>query len=365
MKRSLSVVPGARRTIVATELAARGGKLGTSERLVGSNGELNASSVKDLFGQIAHLMETASTQNVVSESEHELRRQSMAANREMVLAAFDDARELAQLGDLIVENLSIASNRDGFMRRFLAYQELQQGQRPEVRMNMKSVEAAIATGPTQTQTRFIRDNYLTPPEFYITSRPFIEQRYLDSTTDDLLEEKYTEALEGTMVQEDRSWKSMADKLIGLANPHLNISGALTPAAFAELTDSVTRWGIGATNALLASDLWKDIVSNTEWHNVIDPVSQNELLLTGRLGSIHGMELNTDAYRHANHRVLRRGELYIVGAAAQHGQYTDRGGVTSLPLDGTTENVPGRGWFLSESVSMVIANSRSIARGTRR
>ena len=126
-------------------------------------------------------------------------------------------------------------------------------------------------------------------------------------------------------------KQMADSLIGLDNPHLNISGAFTPQAFAELSTSVNNWGIVPAAALIASDLWLDIVSNTEWSDIIDPVSQHELLLTGKLGQIHGVELITDQFRHAQHKVLNGGEIYIVGGADYHGQYTDRGGVTSQPL----------------------------------
>lgn len=360
MKAKLNLNP--RRPLIATEMASsRNGR----ERMVGQNGELNASNTKDLLSQIGKMIETASTVGIETVSQHEEKRKTAAANREMVLAAFDSREELAALGDLVADNLSITGNREGLMRRLLNFKEVAQGTKPEVRMNMKNVEAAIATGPTLVRTSFVRDNNYYPPEFYITARPYIEQRDLDSSSDDLLEEKYSDALEATMVQEDRAWKMMADKLIGTDNPHLNISGALTPQAFAELTDYVTRWGISAASALLASDLWKDIIANSAWHDIIDPVSQHELLLTGRLGTIHGMNLLTDAYRHNEHRVLNRGEIYVIGSPEQHGQYTDRGGITSQPIDGTQERVPGRGWFLSQSMSMIIANSRSVARGTRR
>jgi hypothetical protein len=94
------------------------------------------------------------------------------------------------------------------------------------------------------------------------------------------------------------------------------------------------------------------------------VSQYELLLTGQMGVIYGMSIYSDAYRHPEHKVLDRGESWIVGDPINHGVYTDRGGVTSQPIDITTEKVPGRGWVFSELMSMVIANSRSVARAIR-
>lgn len=338
---------------------------GTKTKLVGANGELNAGSKKELANLITALMEVASNgTQIITEKEAISRAEISKRNKEMVTAAFDSPEELAALGDLMAENLNIASNRDGFMRRFLRQQELEQGSIPQARMNVKSVTASVATGPVQTQTQFVRDNIYYPNEFYITARPFIEQRDIQRSSSDLLEEKYIDALEGVMVQEDRTWKFMADSLVGLDNPHLNIAGKLTPTAFAELTAAVNNWGIAAAHALMASDLWKDITSQEEWATIIDPVSQHELLLTGRLGVIHGLELVSDHFRHPQHKVLNSGEIYIIGQADQHGQYTDRGGVESLPIDGTQERVPGRGWMMSETVSMIIANSRSVARGRR-
>lgn len=127
---------------------------------------------------------------------------------------------------------------------------------------------------------------------------------------------------------------------------------------------VSRWNIPAAHLLMATDLWVDIIGNSNFANVIDPVSKHELLLTGTLGTMFGMTISTDAFRHPQHKVLNQGEFFVVGAAENHGMYTDRGGVNAQPIDGATENIPGRGWFLSELVSMAISNSRSVAAAQR-
>ena len=102
----------------------------------------------------------------------------------------------------------------------------------------------------------------------------------------------------------------------------------------------------------------------DWSGLINPVAQHELLLTGQLGTVLGMEVISDAFRHEQHKVLSSGEMYVIGAPENHGQYSDRGGIESQPLDGSNEAVPGRGWFMTESLSMVIANARSVAKGKR-
>lgn len=345
--------------VAATDLK----RPGSNEKLVGANGQLNASNNKDLLTAIAALVQASQTQHIVTEAQANA--MTSADRQALVVAAFQSKEELASLGDVVAEQIQLTANRDGFARRFLGYQDLAQGQIPRVTMSRKDVVASVATGPTEVATQFVRNNELFPAEFYISARPYIEERDLNRATGDILEEKYTEALEGIMVQEDRIWKRLADEIVGGAgNPHLNVAGEFNPKAFARATGYLQDYGITPAFALLASDLWQDIISNSEWAEIIDPVSQHELLLTGKLGTVHGMEILSDQFRHQTHKVLNRGEFYIVSAPHQHGQYTDRGGVKSQPIDGTHESVPGRGWFMSESLSMVIANPYSVARGRR-
>jgi hypothetical protein len=191
-----------------------------------------------------------------------------------------------------------------------------------------------------------------------------EQCQLVRTTTDLLEQAYIDALEAIMVTEDRTWKKMADSLIGLENKHLNIAGAVSPPNFSDLVQTLNSWGATPQYALIASDVWSDFVRNEAWSTIIDPVSQNELLLTGRLGIIHGVELISDQFRHQNHKVLDSGDVYIISTPEMHGQYTDRGGVEAIPTDITTQRIPGRGWVLNELMSMIIPNARSVARAKR-
>jgi hypothetical protein len=335
-----------------------------SERFVGKSGELNASSTKDLFVQMSAFLEQASETGAITETAA-IQRQELAAQHEKaVTAAFAAKDSHAELGEVMAEELYQAANREGFMRRFLARQDLKQGQHPQVRMRMKDVTAVVATSPVQTQAQIIRDNLYTPPEFYITARPFIEQREIEQSLGDVLEEKYLEGLEATMVSEDRIWRTLAIQATGISNPLTLFSGTMTAGGLMTLRNQVGRWNIPVSSWLIANDVWTDIVADTSFQQVIDPVSKHELLLTGMLGSIFGMSIYSDAYRHPQHKVLSQGEMFVIGDTINHGQYTDRGGVNSQPIDGSIEKVPGRGWFLTETISMVIANSRSVAYGIR-
>jgi hypothetical protein len=345
--------------VLATDLRFPGSK----ERAVGRDGDLNASSRQDLVMQIAKLMQVAMDTPIYTEDQMS-RRELVAKHQEAIVAAFNSDQAHRELGEVMAEELYLAGNREGFMRRFLARQELTQGQIPHVRMRMKNVVATVASAPSKVTTQLIRDNLYFPPEFYISTRPFVEQREIDQSSGDVLEEKYIEGLEGMMVSEDRTWYTMCKATANIANPATTIIGTMSPMGLATLRNQVTRWNIPAGNWLIANDIWNDIIGDANFSQLIDPVSKHELLLTGQLGVIIGMTIYSDAFRHPQHKVLSQGEMFVVGDAVNHGQYTDRGGVNSAPIDGSIESVPGRGWWLTESMSIVVANARSVAYGRR-
>ena len=346
--------------VVATELSRGRG----TEHFVGSNGDLNASNKVDLLKQITAFMEQASFHGAVSENVAYERASLKQQHEDAITAAFADKDACRELGEVLTTELYQAANREGFMRRFLARQELKQGQRPNVKMRMKDTVATVATSPTQVESQIVRDNLYTPPEFYITTRIYIEEREIQQSIGDVTEEKYLEALEATMVAEDRLFRSLAVALQGQPNNLTQFVGTLTAQGLMILRNQVTSFNIPVASWLVANDLWSDIVGDTSFQAVIDPVSKNELLLTGQLGRIFGMTIYSDAYRHPQHKVLSQGEMFVIGDQINLGQYTDRGGVTSLPIDSSIEKVPGRGWMISELMSLVLANGRAVARGLR-
>lgn len=345
--------------VVASEL-----RFGTrGERAIGNNGEMNAGSKVELMQNIAKLLEVAGTQGVDSDAVA-LKREQAGLRREFVTAAFNSAEAHQELGELMGDDLYQAGNREGFMRRFLLRQELSQGQHPQVWMRMKNVTAKIASSPSRIQTQLVRDNVIYPPEFTISARPFIEKRLLDQSVSDVLDEKYVESLEGIMVGEDRVMYNLAKSTVGVENNQTQTVGSLDPTTLSVMRNNVTRFNIPATSWWIANDIWQDIVGNSGFQQIIDPVSKFELLNTGLLGRILGMDIYSDGYRHPQHKVLSKGEHFVLGKAENLGQYTDRGGIDSQPIDGATEGIPGKGWFLSESISIALVNARAVSYGRR-
>lgn len=338
--------------VIATELKLAG----SNERAVGANGELNASSKKDLLGQQQRFMTAASQGRLLAIDAD--------TSRQLVASAFNSKEAHRVLAEQIGDALYMTANRQGFMRKFCTKVDTAQGSVPRFHLRNKNVVATWATSPTKVESQIIRDKWLTPPEVSLVSRPFIPQTELNQSSGDLLQEKFLEGVEATMVAEDRMWYNQAQSTVGLDNNLTVVSGQLTVYGMMSVVTNVTRWGLRAANLLVASDLWQDIIGQPDFYQAIDPVARHELLLTGTLGTMYGMEITTDAHRHPEHKVLNAGEFFVTADPLTHGAYSDRNGIESTPIDISVEQLPGRGFVIHESLALSVANSRSVAKGIR-
>lgn len=336
---------------------------GQNQRLVGANGEINASSKKDLLSNSMGLMNAVSAGAVVTDGQMN-QMESREVNRQLVQAAFDDARSHRVLGERIADNIYMTANRKGYLRRFLNKIDLKQGDIPRFPVRKKNVQAMLVSGPTRVEAQITTDNWLTPPELQIVGRVFIPQNEINQSNSDVLDEKFIEGQEAVMVTEDRLWLNAARATIGVENDLSVISGTLSPLSLMNVRQNVVQWGLKAVYCLMASDLFVDIVGDATFIQAIEPVARHELVMTGELATLYGLSLISEAYRHPEHKTLDQGEFAVISDPAFHGAYSDRGGVDSQPIDGTTERVIGRGWLFSESIALAVANARSVAFGQR-
>ena len=337
---------------------------GSQERAVGYNGEVNASSKKDLLARSLQLMQASSLGEVVTATDARTRQAITATNKELVQAAFDSPQAHRVLGEKMAEQLYMTSNRKGYARRLLNRIELKQGDIPRFPVRKKNVTAMMATGQVAIHTQIALDKWLMPPELTIGSRIFVPQTEINQSSSDVLEEKYIEGLEATMVAEDRLHYNLCKATIGIDNNLSAIAGTLSPMSFMNVRKNVQKWGLKPMYCVMASDLFVDIVGDASFIQAIEPVARHELVMTGELGVLYGMTLISEDYRHPEHKVLSEGEFMIVSDPVFHGAYSDRGGIDSQPIDTVNERIVGRGWLIHESMAMAVANTRSVAFGRR-
>lgn len=337
-------------------------RFGNRRNVIASNGELNANNKKDLALQIANLLTASANGEIVPAKITASQR--AAESRELLLAAWNNPERFEQLGIAMAAELQEANSRQGFVRQLVIEEPISQGGFPRHRVRYPNVVAVQAVTPTDVLPQLVRDRYIYPPELSMVANIEIENREIAQATGDILEEKYREGLEAIMVAEDRLWRTAADATVGIANPLTAIAGSMDPATLRATITKVTDWNIPATKTLLANDLWNDICTDTDFLDAFDPLSQNEILLTGKLGQIYGTELITDGFRPPEQRVLGSGELYVVGQDTLHGAITSREGVVPTPINGAIRNRPTKGWFFEELFSLSITNARSVAKAAR-
>lgn len=344
---------------------------GAELALSSATGEFNAYGQKDLIHSLKALTEAISTGNIVPVEKSALASSEEYANlvqerREVLAAAYNDTtgQKWAALGANMALQLQEQRNREGFFRRVFLGQTLRQAEIARVTLPSWDAVAVVATSSSNVNYQIIRNKQFYPQEFELNANLRAEQLDIEQVSGDLLENIYNMGLDAIMVGEDRLWKMQADLTVSVTNPLQYISGNLTPQLLGRVKQGITDWNLPATTAIISNDFWTDIIGSNDFATFLDPVTKYDLALHGRVGTLIGMDLITDAFRQPNQKVLNRGELYVLASPENHGAYTDRGGVRSTPTSGADNGSTTKGWLLSEMLSAVLANPRSVSKGQR-
>lgn len=350
--------------------ALRFGK-SNQQALSESSGEFNAYDKRDLVTAISNLMKEVNSGNIVPEyrsaiASSEEYAKTLQERREVLAAAYNDptGEMWAALGASMALQLQEQRNREGFLRRVALGQTLKQGEVARVNMPAWDAVAVVATSSAAVGYQLVRTKQFFPTEFEVNANLRAEQLEIEQVSGDVLENLYNQGLDAIMVTEDRLWKKAADATVGVVNPLNYIAGSLTTQILAKIRQGVSDWNLPVTTAIISNDFWSDVIGSNDFASFLDPVTKYDLALHGYLGTLIGMSLLTDAFRQPNQKVLNRGEIYVVSSPENHGAYTDRGGVRSTPTSGADQGTTTKGWLLSELLSLIIANPRSVSVGKR-
>lgn len=345
-------------------------RTGSRDTLTNAKGEFNASSYEDLvraFMEVASKMSSGELAPALREASHGHAELSAAERNELFVEAFydrGDETKWAEIATSIGLDTYDAVARTGFMRRILARGEVAQGAWPRFRIRHRNVEAFAAVTDTTVQMQQPRDGYVTPNEFPIVANPFISDLEMSQGSPNLLEEKFADATEHFMVVEDRLVKKQLDLAAPLQNNLQLWSGSFGPTQVSYMQKEVTGWGLPVATMIISIDLLSDLQIADLWGKQFGPVTQLELLMTGKLGVIFGMEVWTDGVRNPRLRVLDNGECYVISTPEMLGGYTDRGPIQASPRGPEHANKPGRGFMMSEQLSIAVTNARAVCRGRK-
>lgn len=362
------VMAGARDVPATSQDGVRGGvHVGGVSRIsnqaaFGANGEINASSTKELLQAIGHLVKQASTETVLTPG---ISKQAAAERHAQLVEAYHDMSggKMQRLGEVFSDEIWETLGRQGFARKLFAVQDVAPGTDAKVKVRKKDVVAYQVTSDAAVQPQRIRQNYVYPPSYYVNCQILIEDKEIAQASTDLLDEKFQDGLEAVMRREDLISRALMVQAATSYND-LTLFPSFTPSVLTTMKTAVDRWGIPAATLTIAFDVWNDIISHSEFVAWFDQVSKHELVLEGRLGSLLGMEIITDGYRYHTLQVLNPGEVFITGAPVTLGTLCQIKALDSKAIDRYAFAEAVRGWYLQSIQAQVLVNSRAISRGTR-
>ncbi len=335
----------------------------SASRLSDSNGEINATSKKDLMRAVQALAQAVQSHEYVDAPQDS--KALDARKNELVTAAIQDKDGPAwkALGEVIGDEVWETMGREAFGAKTLIHKPLSRGEIGRIRIRKKDVIAFFATRDPEVIASQVRQYYVYPPEYYLVGRVLIEDAEIEQASGDLLDDKYQDGLEQILRQQDLVWKRLVDASATVYNDQF-LFNTFTPTVFASMQNQIMRWGIPVHMAIIAFDIWPDITADTEFSTWFDPVSKHEIVMNGYLGNILGTQIHTDGFRYDTLQVLQQGEVYFVGAPANLGAITRRKDLASAPINLHLLGRPARGWFFEQIEGMTIVNPRAVVSGSK-
>lgn len=354
--RHLSIKPAG---LHITEASYRNSK----EKIVGQSGDINAGSVKEVMAKLLELSQMIAAGEVFTDVSH-VETPDQASASQVLAAAYNDPEQWAELGSDLAAEIQERLMRDGFMRSVFERGEAQEGSVPRVRVRTPNVRAVVARGVGAIHPQYVRERYITVDEFTVGANLRVMDLDMHQGSGDILEDKFYEAQEQILVKEDRVVVGLMRAATGIYNAPTYFSGAFTPTVLQGLRQAITDWRLPATTFLFANDILSDLMVGNDFSAWFDPITKYEIVQTGRIGNLMGLQLITDGYREENLQVLNSGETFMLTQSNHLGAYTDRGPVRSEPVSQYADGIAARGWALSEHISAVLANAKGVATASR-
>lgn len=348
------------------------GRQVTDLPMFSASGELQAHSRKEALSMGQRYMDMMARGEIVlvnEESVSSMPASMSAADRrrlgnETVLEAIRDPNKWASLGSSIVARVEDRAERSGLMRNLFQGSTLRQGEIARVELKQHICHAVVAAGPTDLGYQILRGKVFNPSEFELKSDVRVPVIDVHQIAGDLLGRAERDAHQSIVVKEDRLMMDAVKMAVGRGNPLTMLYDKLLPGHLAVMRDNIDSWNIPVGGTVLSSDFWADMIGSSVWMEALEPVTRYELLSTGRLATLLGMDLITDGFRDPTQRVLERGSLFTFSTPEYLGAYTTRGGATAEPTTGANDGNTDKGWLVSEILSLVLANARSISMAQR-
>lgn len=336
-------------------------------RLVGANGEYNASSQAELIEQLDGLVRQARA-GEINQGFAPVEEDLPLEQNGLVTAAMNEvspreAGPFQVLGEVFTDSIAETMGRMGFSNKVLAQQDVAEGGTARIRIRQKDVVSWLMLSDGHTVESLIRQKYIYPRGYNLETLVMMEEAEIHEAGAQIIEEKYNDALEATMVRDDNITKFLLDQAAPTENDVIAFN-AFTPQVFVTLRNQIWQWSLPVPHCLMSVDLWDDLFADADWARWYSPIEKHELAVEGKLGRLGDIEIVTDGFRYDTLQVLQPGEVYFLSSPATLGVKANMIALNSSVVDQRMLGRAARGWFIFLRQATVIANSRGVSKGVR-
>jgi hypothetical protein len=341
-----------------------------STRLVGDNGEYNASSKRDLIDIMDAIVKQARAGELQQDPGETAPAtiSSWGQQGHLVQAALaekspSEGGPFQVLGEVFTDSVAETMGRMGFTNKIFAQQDVAEGGTARIRIRQKDVTTWLMMSDGHTVESLIRQKYIYPRGYNLETLVLMEEAEIHEAGAQIIEEKYNDALEATMVRDDNITKFLLDQAAPTDNDVIAFN-AFTPQVFVTLRNQIWQWSLPVPHALMAIDLWDDLFADADWARWYSPIEKHELAVEGKLGRLGDIELITDGFRYDTLQVLQPGEVYFLSSPSTLGVKANMIALNSSVVDQRMLGRAVRGWFLFLRQASVLGNSRGVSKGVR-
>lgn len=333
---------------------------------VNENGEINAPNARAALG-VATAMLRQKTQGGIIRDPTDLNMASTMdpAQREKVhqrvvtAMANPNSPEYARLGTDLANRVRTTIDRDGKLPAILKDDSENIDSRGQhiVSWDDMDIRARPVSGTGSGSVG--GEIYLTnnnKQSGYTTIRTTIRSPLSETIFDGaaFMDVKFQQALQAIMVEEDRHLRDLSLQSALQPNIPVTFSGLMTPTVLATMAEVLTSTFRDIATFLMSSNFLIDLNTAPEWTNRFEPITQADLILTGRIARAMGGTIMIEPYNHPNLSVLQKREIFAYAAPERTGCYAlPPNNPISKPTNGFSDSEGWQGWFLQEFISIFL------------
>jgi hypothetical protein len=329
-------------------------------RLFDKRGQLNAYDNKDALRQIAYLLQNATREARQARFNRQGSSEMAPEQRRQVLAAaVQDPEGFAILGQELLLPIKDIVDYEGWARKVYRVRPLAQGEFFRIAKDVRSTAWVIGQDGQGIEARLF-GLFVTPSEFKIGSFPTVDISDIYTMNYDVLDRAQDTARQEVELEEDKRGRA----LIEVASQTINAVttfGTLGVAAFEDVRFQVERHRLVVEKFLINRQELSDIVKTMSAQ--VDPVTERELILAGYIGSFLNAMIITSAGTGVE-EVVPAGTFYATTGPEYMGELGIRVELFSEPFNMFAQQRFVKGWAFGEIIGFVIANPRSVAKGTK-